>query len=162
MIGQSYVRTLGGVAIDHGETCVCINNWCIPYCFFNLQFTFASNTATILGGTLVGQSIQLRVIAIFVYSFLMTVRSACKYCGLCWYIFIIYYEGFHPPFSCSFLLVCGVFSSQFDVVTLCLLQWYLHYHYWEYFQVSWRPLEWILLHRLCWFWDGAFVRYVRM
>ena len=41
--------------------------------FFLLQFTFASNTATILGGTLVGQSVQLRTTAIFIYSFVMTV-----------------------------------------------------------------------------------------
>jgi len=37
------------------------------------QFTFASNTATILGGTLVGQGVQMRVVAGFIYSFVMTV-----------------------------------------------------------------------------------------
>ena len=34
------------------------------------QFTFASNTATILGGTLVGQGVQMRVLAVFFYSLL--------------------------------------------------------------------------------------------
>ena len=40
-----------------------------------LQFTFATNTATILGGTLVGQGVQMRAVAIFVYSFVMTVST---------------------------------------------------------------------------------------
>lgn len=40
-----------------------------------LQFTFATNTATILGGGLVGQNIQLRTSAIFTYSFVMTVST---------------------------------------------------------------------------------------
>ena len=40
-----------------------------------LQFTFASNTATIIGGTLVGQQIQLRIISVFVYAFFMSVSN---------------------------------------------------------------------------------------
>ena len=39
------------------------------------QFTFATNTATIIGGTLVGQDVQMRAMAAFVYSFLMTVKG---------------------------------------------------------------------------------------
>ena len=35
------------------------------------QFTFASNTATIIGGTLVGSKVQLRIVGAFVYSFVM-------------------------------------------------------------------------------------------
>jgi len=43
------------------------------YIFWFFRFTFASNTATILGGTLVGQGVQMRVLAGFIYSFVMTV-----------------------------------------------------------------------------------------
>ncbi|XP_064390496.1 ammonium transporter 2-like isoform X2 [Halichondria panicea] len=42
------------------------------YIFWFFRFTFATNTATILGGTLVGQGVQMRALAIFVYSFVMT------------------------------------------------------------------------------------------
>ena len=38
-----------------------------------IQFTFASNTATILGGLLVGGEVQLRAISIFIYAFVMGV-----------------------------------------------------------------------------------------
>ena len=39
------------------------------------QFTFATNTATIIGGTLVGNEVQMTGLGIFVYSFLMTVSE---------------------------------------------------------------------------------------
>ena len=48
---------------------------CTQLVLLPLQFTFATNTATILGGTLVGQGVQMRATAIFVYSFVMTVSS---------------------------------------------------------------------------------------
>uniref|UniRef100_A0A1X7U2D2 Ammonium transporter AmtB-like domain-containing protein n=1 Tax=Amphimedon queenslandica TaxID=400682 RepID=A0A1X7U2D2_AMPQE len=41
------------------------------YIFWFFRFTFASNTATIIGGTLVGSKVQLRVMGAFVYSFIM-------------------------------------------------------------------------------------------
>lgn len=47
--------------------------------FSNSQFTFASNTATIIGGTLVGSSVQMRVVSIFVYAFFMTVRLLLEF-----------------------------------------------------------------------------------
>lgn len=37
------------------------------------QFTFASNTATILGGLLVGGRVQLRAVSVFIYAFVMSV-----------------------------------------------------------------------------------------
>ena len=40
-----------------------------------VQFTFASNTATILGGLLVGDKVQLRTISVFTYSFCMSVSE---------------------------------------------------------------------------------------
>ena len=51
-----------------------------------MQFTFASNTATIMGGTLVGpklfgtspggvQKIQMRILSVFVYAFFMSVSG---------------------------------------------------------------------------------------
>ena len=43
-----------------------------------LQFTFATNTATIIGGTLVGQDVQMRAAAAFIYSFVMTVNGTCS------------------------------------------------------------------------------------
>jgi Amt family ammonium transporter len=42
------------------------------FIFWFFRFTFASNTATIIGGTLVGSKVQLRVFSVFIYSFLMT------------------------------------------------------------------------------------------
>ncbi|XP_065911000.1 ammonium transporter 2-like isoform X2 [Dysidea avara] len=42
------------------------------YIFWFFRFTFASNTATIIGGTLVGQQIQLRILSVFVYAFFMS------------------------------------------------------------------------------------------
>jgi len=51
-----------------------------------MQFTFASNTATIIGGTLVGQQIQLRILSVFVYAFFMsvsycfTLQNVQQYC----------------------------------------------------------------------------------
>jgi len=47
------------------------------FCMIRLQFTFASNTATIIGGTLVGQQIQLRILSVFVYAFVMSVSYYC-------------------------------------------------------------------------------------
>ena len=52
----------------------------VYYCCYHgylvfMQFTFASNTATIIGGTLVGQQIQLRIISVFVYAFFMSVSN---------------------------------------------------------------------------------------
>ena len=38
------------------------------------QLLFATNAATLIGGTLVGQHVQMRIAATFVYSFIMTVR----------------------------------------------------------------------------------------
>ena len=40
---------------------------------FYIQFSYATNTATIIGGTLVGHDVQMRAAAAFVYSFVMTV-----------------------------------------------------------------------------------------
>lgn len=42
-----------------------------PFSLSFPQFTFASNTATIIGGTLVGSKVQLRIVGAFVYSFVM-------------------------------------------------------------------------------------------
>jgi len=49
----------------------------IIFMYACMQFTFASNTATIIGGTLVGQQIQLRILSVFVYAFCMSV----SYCS---------------------------------------------------------------------------------
>lgn len=64
--------------------------WFLSDCFV-FQFTFATNTATILGGTLVGQKhVHMRAPAIFVYSFVMTVSANCNHfqlsIGCCVYI----------------------------------------------------------------------------
>jgi Amt family ammonium transporter len=70
------------------------------FIFWFFRFTFASNTATIIGGTLVGSKVQLRVFSVFIYSFLMTVsdklisklynmhNKLCKItvCVFVWYI----------------------------------------------------------------------------
>ena len=45
-----------------------------------VQFTFASNTATILGGLLVGDKVQLRTISVFTYSFCMSVSELFRKC----------------------------------------------------------------------------------
>lgn len=42
------------------------------FIFWFFRFTFASNTATIIGGTLVGSQVQMRVVSVFVYAFLMS------------------------------------------------------------------------------------------
>ncbi|CAI8026356.1 Putative ammonium transporter 1 member 5 [Geodia barretti] len=42
------------------------------YIFWFFRYTFATNTATIIGGTLVGHDVQMRAAAAFVYSFVMT------------------------------------------------------------------------------------------
>jgi Amt family ammonium transporter len=42
------------------------------FIFWFFRFTFATNTATIIGGTLVGHDVQMRAAAAFIYSFVMT------------------------------------------------------------------------------------------
>ena len=74
-----------------------------------VQFTFASNTATILGGTLVGDRVQLRAFSIFIYSFFMTV-SALPHPSLSQSSPTpppptSLSTGLYPPKSCSVLLV---------------------------------------------------------
>ena len=59
-------------------TCICGVCVCVCVCVC-LQFTFATNTATIIGGTLVGQDVQMRAAAAFFYSFSMTVQSLHTY-----------------------------------------------------------------------------------
>jgi Amt family ammonium transporter len=42
------------------------------YIFWFFRLLFATNAATLIGGTLVGQHVQMRIAATFVYSFMMT------------------------------------------------------------------------------------------
>ena len=45
----------------------------LRYFPMHMQFMFATNAATILGGTLVGQEVEMRTMATFIYGFVMTV-----------------------------------------------------------------------------------------
>ena len=58
----------------------------VCYILSTLQFMFATNAATILGGTLVGQEIEMRTTATFIYGFVMAVSELyyeiCRYIGL--------------------------------------------------------------------------------
>jgi Amt family ammonium transporter len=42
------------------------------YIFWFFRFTFASNTATIIGGTLIGQRRNMKLIAVFLYAFMIS------------------------------------------------------------------------------------------
>ena len=53
-------------------TCTAIVATCVM-CDYYPQFMFATNAATILGGTLVGQEVEMRTMATVIYGFVMTV-----------------------------------------------------------------------------------------
>ena len=48
---------------------------------------FATNAATILGGTLVGQEVEMRTVATFIYGFVMTVSWQGSHYMFLGYIF---------------------------------------------------------------------------
>jgi Amt family ammonium transporter len=71
------------------------------YVFWFFRFTFASNTATILGGLLVGGRVQLRAISVFIYAFAMSAFIHPMIARMAWVV------GVNSPLSISPFRYCN-------------------------------------------------------